>query len=124
MSIYLCFVEQENGEIDRKKLGKIVFDDPNARKKINQATHSAIFRELLKNLLYHFFTGTSVVVIDSPLLYETGLSRFMWQIIVIWTTPELQLERLMKRDGLNEEDAMKRIQSQMPIDQKKKVRKK
>lgn len=111
----------ENGELDRKKLSKIVFDDPEARKKINQATHSAIFQELLKQLLYYFIIGTNLVILDSPLLFETGLAKFMSQIIVVWTTPESQLQRLMKRDNYSEEEALKRIQSQMPVDKKKEL---
>ncbi len=107
--------------IDRKKLGKIVFDNPEMLKKLNQIAHPRIF-EKFKNELARIKSSQpeSVVVMEIPLLYETHMDRLCDEVWVIWVDRETQIKRLMSRDSLNREDAIKRIESQMSLDEKAK----
>jgi dephospho-CoA kinase len=111
-----------NQSINRKSLGKFIFNNEEKRKLLQNITGKEIFKEILKGLAYHFLIGTPVVVIDAPTLYETKfLVKFCKEIIVIAVKPETQLERLMTRDGSTKEEAESRIQSQIPIEEKVKL---
>jgi dephospho-CoA kinase len=65
-----------NGELDRKKLGSIVFQDEVQRKKLNSITHPSILRELLKQAIYNFLCGGTLVIIGLPLLHLPFLNWF------------------------------------------------
>jgi dephospho-CoA kinase len=106
------------GEIERDKLGKLVFSDPQARKKLNQATHPFIYWEILTRLAWHAFRRTPLVVIDAALLLETKTRLMVGPVIVVYADPETQLERLMKRDGYARQEALRRVRSQMPLQEK------
>jgi dephospho-CoA kinase len=98
--------------IDRKKLGAIIFSNDTARRKLNSIMSGAIAWEIGKQILYCFFTGTSVVVLDVPLLFETGMNRLCHEVVVVYINPEVQLQRLMARDKAGESDAKNRVASQ------------
>ncbi|CAI0422421.1 unnamed protein product, partial [Linum tenue] len=108
-----------NGEVDRAKLGQIVFSDPGKRQLLNRLMapyiSSGIFYEVLKLWL----KGNKVIVLDVPLLFEAKMDRWTKPTVVVWVDPETQLQRLMARDGSNEEDARNRINAQMSLDQKR-----
>ncbi|MBM4387891.1 MAG: dephospho-CoA kinase [Deltaproteobacteria bacterium] len=122
----------ESGEIDRKLLAGIIFGDPVKKTLLESLTHPALFEILGKRLEATLagFAGTDrvdaapgktarhPVVIEAPLLFETGADRFMDLTVVISCAVKDQIERLMKRDGLTAEDAMRRISSQMPLSMK------
>lgn len=95
-----------NGHLDRKKLGQLIFNNEEKRKRLNKIMHSAIFWELVKQIAYHFIIGTKLVIIDSPLLFETGLVKIVSKVIVIYCDEETQLKRLMKRDQCQKEFAL------------------
>ncbi|KAL7172169.1 hypothetical protein ACSBR2_031792 [Camellia fascicularis] len=109
---------QENGQVDRPKLGRIVFSDPDKRQLLNRLLapyiSSGIFWEILKLWL----KGCKVIVLDIPLLFEAKMDKWTKPIIVVWIDPETQLQRLMARDRTSVEDARNRIQAQMPLDVK------
>lgn len=109
---------QENGQVDRPKLGRIVFSDPDKRQLLNRLLapyiSSGIFWEILKLWL----KGCKVIVLDIPLLFEAKMDKWTKPIIVVWVDPETQLQRLMARDRTSVEDARNRIQAQMPLDVK------
>lgn len=113
-------VLREDGSLDRKKLGAIVFADANERKALEAITHPRI-RAVMKERMEQHESGEPeiLVVVDVPLLYESGLERYFDQIMVVYVPRELQLQRLMERDGISEEDARKRLAAQMDIEEKK-----
>jgi dephospho-CoA kinase len=111
---------QANNEIDRAKLGSIVFADSTQRELLNSIVHPLVFeaqdawliRLELKNI-------DRFAIIDAALMLESnGYQRFD-KIIVVWCESEIQLERLMKRNNLTRDDAQKRINAQFSQDKKK-----
>ncbi|XP_019421611.1 PREDICTED: dephospho-CoA kinase isoform X2 [Lupinus angustifolius] len=109
----------DNGEVNRPKLGQIVFSDPDKRQFLNRLLapyiSSGIFWEILKLWL----KGYKVIVLDVPLLFEAKMNKFTKPIVVVWVDPEQQIQRLMARDKSSEEDARNRINAQMPLDVKR-----
>eukprot|EP00123_Amoebidium_parasiticum_P010086 comp19884_c1_seq1/m.24056 comp19884_c1_seq1/g.24056 ORF comp19884_c1_seq1/g.24056 comp19884_c1_seq1/m.24056 type:complete len:233 (-) comp19884_c1_seq1:57-755(-) len=109
----------ENGSLNRPVLGKMVFSDDEKRRKLNRITHPAVRWQMLKEVAYHFFTGRRVVVMDVPLLYETGVMlKVVGKVICVYCNPEQELERLMRRNALTREDAEARIKAQMSLEEK------
>lgn len=109
-----------DGTLDRKKLGEIIFSSPEERKALEQITHPAIRAEM-RHRLQQFEEADPgrLVVADIPLLYETGQEQVYDQIMVVYVPRNVQLKRLMKRDGLNEDQAEARLGSQMDIERKR-----
>jgi dephospho-CoA kinase len=120
-------LHDENGNVtgfDRAELGKRVFSgDEAARRKLNAIVHPAVRWLMVKSVLWEWLiNGRSVVVLDIPLLFESGLDRFCGITVVVATEPELQLQRLLQRDSrLSREDAQGRIASQWDVNDKKKL---
>ncbi|MED0755667.1 dephospho-CoA kinase [Aneurinibacillus thermoaerophilus] len=109
----------DSEEIDRVKLGSIVFADEKARLALNDIVHPAV-RQLMRQLTQEAQEeGVSLIVLDIPLLYESKLEYMVEKVIVVYCTPEQQLERLIKRNGFSAEEARRRIASQMPVEEKK-----
>jgi dephospho-CoA kinase len=105
--------------IDREKLGAIVFNDPERLQELNQITHPRVgeqFKQMIKNIKSQ--QADAVLFIEVPLLYETHMDRICDEVWVVWVDEETQIQRLMKRDGLSREDALKRIDAQMSLDEK------
>ncbi|CAF93146.1 unnamed protein product [Tetraodon nigroviridis] len=75
----------ENGEIDRQKLGHLIFASVEKRKLLNSITHSEIQKEMLKEILFYFIRGYRYVVLDVPLLFETRrLTKFLNHTVVVY----------------------------------------
>ncbi|MFY9323713.1 MAG: dephospho-CoA kinase [Syntrophomonadaceae bacterium] len=107
--------------IDREKLGAIVFNDPARLQVLNQITHPRVgeqFKQMIKNIKSQ--QSDAVLFIEVPLLCETHMDRICDEVWVVWVDEETQIQRLMKRDGLSREDALKRIDAQMSLDEKAK----
>ena len=108
-------VIQEDGTMDREKVGALIFHDPEQRTGLNGIIHPAIREEMIRQRDEHLANGAEVVVMDIPLLFESKLLHFGEKILVVAVSEDVQLERLMKRNGLDEVDAMARIKSQLPM---------
>lgn len=107
-----------NGDIDRKKLGALVFTNEQKRLALNAIVHPAVRQEMLNRRDKAIANREAFVVLDIPLLFESKLESLVDKIIVVSVTEELQLERLMKRNQLTEEEAVSRIRAQMPLEEK------
>ena len=112
-------VEKRDGGLDRDALARLVFSDDAARRDLETIVHPVVYAAINK-----WFDGLSsaggrplAAIADVPLLYETGRERDFDFVIVAACRPEQQLERLRAR-GMSEDDAQKRINAQIPIDQK------
>ncbi len=110
----------ENGGLNRSKLGEIIFHDPGKRKQLNDIIHPAIRKEMLRQRDEWLDNGEKHVVMDIPLLFESGLEHFVEKILVVSVNEDTQLIRLMERNQLTEEEAKARITSQLPISVKEK----
>ena len=112
-------VVQPDGHLDRKRLGAIVFADPARRKALEAITHPAIRTRQQRILsVYEEESFEGLVVWDVALLFETGGAQQMDKIVVVAADEATELARLIARDGLGEEDARRRIASQMPVAEK------
>ncbi len=107
--------------IDRAKLARIVFQDPEARRKLESFTHPRIRDTIGQRILEAAGQGKEIAFVDAALMIETGWAQDFKGVIVVDCTVEQQLERLMKRDGLSEADAKRRISAQMPLEEKRKA---
>ncbi|MGD7060882.1 dephospho-CoA kinase [Bacillus altitudinis] len=107
-----------NGELNRQQLGAIIFSDEEKRKQLNAIVHPEVRKEMLKQRDEGVSNQETFVVLDIPLLFESKLEGLVDRIIVVYTTPELQLSRLMNRNDLSEEEALSRIHSQQPLEEK------
>jgi dephospho-CoA kinase len=111
-----------DGTLDRKRLGAIVFADPDRRRQLEAITHPAIralFDARLQALRARGFAG--VVVFDAAVMIESGNYKNMDRLVVVVTDPETERARLMARDGISREEADRRIASQMPVTEKAKL---
>jgi len=110
---------KDNGKLDRKKLAEIVFSDPNKRQKLEALLHPIIISEMKQSAQKYISEG-KIVLFMAPLLFEAGLDRFCDEVWLIAADEDEQIKRLKKRDGLSAEEASKRINAQMSMDEKKK----
>ncbi|MBZ5201136.1 dephospho-CoA kinase [Planomicrobium chinense] len=104
-----------DGTMDRKKVGELIFNDPASRKKLNDVIHPAIRMEMLRQRGEFLDQGFATVIMDIPLLFESRLQHLVDKVLVVSVTEELQLKRLMERNGLSEKEARARIASQLPM---------
>ena len=110
------------GGIDRKKLGGIVFSDPERRRLLDGLMHPAIREEIRRRIEAACEASSgAIIVVDAALVIETGSHRMFDRLIVVTCEPALQLARLMNRDRLSEEEARARIEAQMPPEEKVKL---
>lgn len=110
----------KKGEIDRKRLGEIVFNDARRRERLNQLVHPHVYAQAEKEkTAIAAAHPEAVILFDVPLLIETGAHREMDLVIVVYVDRATQIDRLIKRDGLTREEAERRIDAQMPLDEKR-----
>lgn len=111
-----------DGSIDRRKLGDVVFSDPEKRAWLNRCIHPRVF-EAYHIQAKHISNREpgAIVVLDAALLIETGYHRNMDKVLVVYARREDQIKRLRERDRFTEEQAVARINSQMPLEEKKAV---
>jgi len=105
----------EDGEIDRRKLGSIVFSDPQALDDLDHIVHPAVVAAIRASVPR---STSNVVVIDAIKLFEAGLAADCDEVWVVDCTREQQIERLMRRNGLTRDDAITRIEAQPPQSEK------
>ncbi|MGG3282139.1 dephospho-CoA kinase [Paenibacillus solani] len=111
----------EDGTLDRKKLGELIFNNPQQREVLNGITHPAIREEIRERTeAFELQHPDRLVVVDIPLLLEAREQYpYLDEIVVVYVPRELQLKRLIERDDLAREAAEARLNSQMDIEQKK-----
>lgn len=108
------------GELDRARLGAIVFADESKRLLLNSIVHPLVFEAQNHWLAEREAEDPDgVAIVDAALMIESGGYRRFDALIVVWCEPAIQLRRLMSRDSLTEPDAIKRIAAQMPQQEKK-----
>ena len=108
-----------DGVIDRRLLGGLVFADEEARHRLTAIVHPLVRDWMAERTREAFERGAEIVIQDVPLLYESGLEGLLSSVLLVWTPPEVQLERLVRGRGLPAERARAMIAAQMPIDEKR-----
>lgn len=103
-----------NGEIDRKKLGSIVFSDTLLKEKLNQILHPIIKDIVIKKIE----SLDGIIFMDCPLLFETDFKELCDYTIVVYVNFDTQIHRLMERDGITFPEALKKIYAQIPLEEK------
>lgn len=106
-----------DGELDRAALGRRVFQQPAELQALNDLTHPAIWKELLAQVA-EARAHHPVVVLMAPLLLEHGADAIVDQVWVVAVHERMQVQRLMERDGFTRDEALRRVRSQMPTDEK------
>lgn len=110
-----------DGSIDRRKLGDIIFNHPDERAWLNNCIHPRVFQAYQTRVSHlRDRQPDAIVVMDAALLIETGYHKHMDKIIVAYANQQAQVKRLMERDRFTLEQALARISSQMPLDEKRK----
>ncbi|KAJ1368651.1 hypothetical protein KIN20_029877, partial [Parelaphostrongylus tenuis] len=112
------FFDAQTGALNRTKLGDLVFNDVEKRRQLDSIVHPAIRWEMFTQILYHLLFGSRYIVLDTPLLIESGYHKFLWTVIVVWCDDETQLNRLMRRNDLTKAEALSRITAQLPLRRK------
>jgi dephospho-CoA kinase len=107
-----------NGSLDREALGRIAFADPIARKRLEAITHPRIGKRSMERLAEAAGTDAAYVVYEAPLLVETGAHRGLAALVVVAAPEEVQIARVVQRDGLDAAAAGARIAAQMPLAEK------
>lgn len=111
-------VINKDGTLNRKNLGKIVFNDDYKLEKLNSLTHPVIQNMIKDDLNKYEKFGKKIAVVDAALLIEAGFMNMLDTLVVVTCSEEVQLQRVVLRDNCSEEDAMGRIKSQIPQDEK------
>lgn len=112
-------VLNQDQSLNREKLAEIVFNNHNCLNELNRITHPRImqyYKDTLRKISME--KPEAIVILEVPLLYETNMDKLCQQVIVVWVDRETQIKRLMEREKLSYEDAIKRVDSQMPLDEK------
>ncbi len=105
-----------DGSVDRRALGALVFANPKARTDLEAILHPEIFRRI--DEWFTVLPESDLAVADIPLLFETHHEGLFDRVIVTTCSPARQIERLKERNGLTEEEARQRLQTQWPIEEK------
>ncbi len=114
-------VLDDEGKLDREAMARLVFQDRSKRNILESIIHPRVAEEQNKRLRTLERQGHSIVVVDVPLLYETGWEQFVDLVVVVYAPRHVQEERLVNRDGMSVDDARSRLDAQMPIDEKRRL---
>lgn len=115
---YGIHILQDDGTLNRRALGRLVFGNLEELARLNQITHPHILEAIHEQMEALRREGAPVVVLDVPLLFETGLDKQVDAVWVVTATREQQLERLEHRDDLSPDEAEMRLAAQMPLEEK------
>ncbi|WP_066311332.1 dephospho-CoA kinase [Bacillus sp. FJAT-29814] len=110
-----------DGEIDRQKLGAIIFHQAEKRQILNSIVHPEVRNRMKRQIEEAVRKNEEVLVLDIPLLFESKLTFMADKTLLVYVDPATQLKRLMERNSLTKEDAEARISSQMPLSEKVKL---
>ena len=107
-----------SGRLDRKRLGALVFAQPEARKRLEQIMHPRIQAAMRERTAALGAQGEALCCYEAPLLVEVGSADKLRPLVVVSASVDAQVERGMRRDGLSEAEARKRIAAQFPLEKK------
>lgn len=113
----------DKNKVNRYKLGKLVFNNHKKRKKLEEITHPQILKKIIKKVNKYKDENkdeNEIIVLDVPLLFETGLDKWVDEVWLVFADYNTQLKRIIKRDGLKIKEAKKRINAQMSLKKKRK----
>ena len=111
-------VLKSSGEIDRRKLGEMVFDSPEMLSRLNQIMHPRMYDMVKAQIEGYRRQGSSVVVLEAPLLIEAGWDSLVDEVWVTTASSATVLKRLKERAGLSSEEALARIRSQLSAEER------
>ena len=114
-------VFREDGTLDRRALANITFSDPARKRALEAILHPRIQRDIMRGIDRAAEEGAKVVILDVPLLFETGMDALCDETWVLSADPETQVARVMMRDRVEREQVEARIQNQMPAEEKEKL---
>lgn len=109
----------ENGQLNRQKLGAIIFNDGQARTDLNAIIHPAIRKRMNEQKEKALKQGIELIVMDIPLLFESELEHMVEKVLVVYVPEAIQKTRLMHRDQIDEATALQKMKSQISIEKKK-----
>jgi len=107
-----------DGRIDRKKLGAIVFADPGKRAELEAITHPRIMEGIREAVSALAAAGHAVAIVEAALIHEKGRQGLFEAVIGVGCDREMQVERLMRRDGIPRQEALRIVSSQMDPEEK------
>lgn len=107
-----------NNQLDRKLMAELIFNNNTYRKLLNRIIHPKVINEIVSKTK-EYKNSKDLIFVDIPLLYEEGLEYLVDKVIVVYIPESLQLKRLIKRDNISKEFAMKKIASTISIEEKK-----
>ncbi|KIT96062.1 dephospho-CoA kinase [Staphylococcus aureus] len=110
----------ENGEMNRRYMGDLVFNHPEKRLELNAIIHP-IVRDIMEEEKQEYLKQGCNVIMDIPLLFENELENTVDEVWVVYTSESIQMDRLMQRNNLSLEDAKARVYSQISIDKKSRM---
>lgn len=120
--ILACFGKSillEDGTLNRKKLAGIVFQDPEKRRLLEKLTHPRIYEEFERRVEEIAQTVQDPIIqAEVPLLFEVNLDARFHKVLVVYVPPDMQVGRLMQREGIGRAEAMRILNAQLPIDEK------
>lgn len=115
-----------NGALDRAALGAVVFRDPDARRRLGEIMHPPVIAEMVRRARAAADARSPMVVLDIPLLFEgkragtgSAVAFDYHALVAVWVPRSVQIERTMRRDGCDQAEAERRVNAQMPIDEKR-----
>ncbi len=109
-----------DGAINRERLGRLVFSDSDAREKLNGIVHPRVAGQFARRTdEVRRRCPDAVVIYDVPLLIEAKMDRLVDLVVVVYVPAEVQLARLQSRDSLSAEEALARVEAQMPLEEKR-----
>jgi dephospho-CoA kinase len=111
---------QKSSEIDRERLGRIIFNDPAMRRILEEVVHPEVVRSMDEQVgsIKSVFPD-AVVILDVPLLIETGMYKGLSEVIVVYCPEDMQITRLMARDKISREEALAKVHAQISIEEKR-----
>ncbi|MGL4336553.1 MAG: dephospho-CoA kinase [Turicibacter sp.] len=108
-----------DGSLNRSELGKLIFTNEGAKEKINEIIHPLVKAVLLQGINKAKQAGESFIILDVPLLYESGFDELVDLTVVVYVQRDTQIERLMNRDQIDKGYATQKVESQLSLDEKR-----
>ena len=109
-------VFNDDGTVNRRALANIIFEDEFERKRLEAILHPLVIEEIFKRIYRLKRSGEEIIVVDAALLIESGLYKCMDKVWVVISSE--QMDRLIKRDNLTEDEAKKRMNAQLDIERR------